>query len=273
VCSSDLAVLGVVEGLTEYLPVSSTGHLLLAQRLMGLGGEEKTADDAYAIAIQAGAILAVLGLYSRRIKEMCLGLGGRHPAGLRLLLNLLLAFIPAAVFGLLLEKTIKSYLFGLWPITLAWLAGGLAILIVSRRWNKGLQMGLELDELPWSSALLIGFFQVVAMWPGTSRSLMTILGGASMGLTIPAAVEFSFLLGLVTLGAATAYEVFFHGSKIVAAFGWLNPLIGFVLAFVSAAGAMKWLVAYLTRHSLASFGWYRICLALAVAGVLAAGRL
>jgi undecaprenyl-diphosphatase len=258
--------LGLTEGLTEYLPVSSTGHLYLVERLMGVGigdGEQEAA-DAYAIAIQLGAILAVLWLYWGRVALVAQGLVGKNPEGRRLLVNLLLAFAPAVVVGLLAEHFIKRYLFGLWPITAAWLVGGLAIFVTSRR-ERGAEEGLTLDELRPGQALLIGGAQVFAMWPGVSRSLATILGGVAVGLSPTAAVEFSFLLGLVTLGAATLKEIAANGPLMVATFGWVAPLVGLVAAFISAALAVKWMVGFVTRRGLAVFGYYRIALAVVVA--------
>jgi len=265
-------VLGVVEGLTEYLPVSSTGHLLLAERAMGI--PKSDALDAYAVCIQAGAILAVLGLYAGRVKQMTLGLAGRDPKGLRLLVNLVAGVAPAIVLGLLLEKRIKALLFGLWPVTAAWLVGGVAILLIARWMRKARPdgaAGTGLDDLAWKSALLVGLIQCVAMWPGTSRSLVTILGGVLVGLSLPAAVEFSFLLGVVTLTGAAGKDAVEHGSKIVAEIGWGNAILGVAVATVSAAAAVKWMVSYLRTHSLAVFGWYRIALAVAVAGLLLSG--
>ncbi|MFH0780467.1 MAG: undecaprenyl-diphosphate phosphatase, partial [Pseudomonadota bacterium] len=186
-------ILGIVEGLTEYLPVSSTGHLLLAERIMGIGEgaspslsdqeRSKEATDAYTICIQAGAIIAVLGLYFSRVMQMIMGLFGRDPAGLRLLLSIVAGFMPAAVIGLMFNKLIKSYLFGPWPVVAAWLVGGLAILLVSyrNRDNHTVRSGNTLEALTWKMAVIIGFAQCIAMWPGVSRSLVTIVGGMLVG--------------------------------------------------------------------------------------------
>ena len=199
--SGQAVTLGLVEGLTEYLPVSSTGHLYLTAELLGLNTPaKKEASDAYVIAIQLGAILAVFWLYFGRIVQMLKGLGGRDEAGRTLLINSLVAFCPAVVIGLLCEASIKRYLFGLKPIVAAWLIGGLAILIVARRIKARGADGRTLEELGWRQALVIGLIQCIAMWPGVSRSLVTILGGVLVGLSVPAAVEFSFILGLATLG-------------------------------------------------------------------------
>jgi undecaprenyl-diphosphatase len=267
-------ILGVVEGVTEYLPVSSTGHLILTQRLMGIG--EGEAADAFAICIQVGAIAAVLGLYRGRIAQLLRGLLGREPEGRRLLANLLCAFAPAVVLGLLLEKRIKAHLFNLPAITVAWLVGGVAILAVTRRRRPGgsAQGPMKaLEELTPTGALIIGLLQCLAMWPGTSRSLVTILGGLVAGLGVGAAVEFSFLLGVVTLSAATAHDVVKHGHALVTAYSWSSLVAGCAAATVSAAVAVTWMVGYLRRHDLALFGWYRILLALGVGAALAAGRL
>lgn len=272
------AVLGIVEGVTEYLPVSSTGHLLLTMDLMHIGQSDSTKDaaEAYAICIQAGAILAVAGLYFRRLRGMAEGVIGRNPEGLRLGINVITAFLPAVIAGLTLEKWIKAHLFGggkygLWPVVAAWMVGGLVILFIEWKRRKATGQSLSnksLSELTWKMALLIGAVQILAMWPGVSRSLATILGGLWAGLSLVAAVEFSFLLGLLTLSAATALDTLKYGHDILAIYGWQAPLIGLFTAFVSAALAVKWLVSYLQKHPLSLFGYYRIALAIVVAAFL-----
>lgn len=274
-------VLGVVEGLTEYLPVSSTGHLLLAQRLMGIspgkdpsgqGGLRKEASDAYAVCIQGGAILAVLLVYRSRVRLMAEGLAGKNPMGLKLAFRLVLAFAPAAFIGLFLEGPIKKNLFGPWPVVVAWFAGGVVILWFSRWSSKGAQKkGRQLEELGWTGALIIGLIQCVAMWPGVSRSLATILGGVAAGLSLAAAVEFSFLLGMLTLGAATVFDALSHG-RVMAQFFELVPMAsGFGAAFLSAVLAVRWMVSYLQKHGLEIFGYYRIALAAALCILLVLG--
>jgi undecaprenyl-diphosphatase len=272
------AVLGVVEGVTEYLPVSSTGHLILAQRMMGIGQAEGTSEaaNAYAVCIQLGAILAVVGLYFRRVRQMAAGCLGRNPEGLKLGVNLIVAFLPAAVIGLAFEKLIKQYLFGgnnwgLWPLVAALLLGGVVILIADRylvtpRQREG--RGSSLTELSWKMALGIGLVQCAAMWPGTSRSLATILGGLFAGLTLGAAVEFSFLLGLITLTASTALDAVRYGPTMINLYGWAAPGIGLLVAALSAIMAVKWMVHYLQKHPLAFFGYYRILLALGIAAFM-----
>lgn len=256
-------VLGFVEGLTEYLPVSSTGHLILAQRALGI--EASDSANAYAICIQAGAILAVLGLYRARVAQVLRGLAGKDPAGLRLGLALVCAFVPAAVVGLLFDDRIEEVLFGLEPIVAAWFVGGAAILVVSKwRGPDTARAGRELAELGLKSAFLIGLCQCLALWPGTSRSLVTIVGGLLVGLSMSAAVEFSFLLGVLTLLAATAYKSLDAGPAMLENYGWGTILIGTLTAWVFAVVSVKWMVRWLQGHGLAVFGWYRVLLALAV---------
>jgi len=269
-------VLGLVEGITEYLPVSSTGHLLVTQRLMGIGlADDKTASDAFAISIQGGAIAAVMGLYYKQVWQMFLGLLGKSPAGLQLLLKLIVAFCPAALAALTLEKWIKAHLFGIQPIIFAWLVGGIIILLVARwkRKNPREENSQTLADLTWRMALTIGLLQCVAMWPGTSRSLMTIVGGIIVGLRPKDAVEFSFLLGVMTLGAATAKDTLEHGSLMLETFGLGNLLVGFIASTVSAALAVKWLVTYLQKHGMEIFGWYRIAVAIIAAVLVSIGWL
>jgi undecaprenyl-diphosphatase len=261
-------VLGVVEGITEFLPVSSTGHLILAERLMGI--PRTPAADAYAICIQGGAIVAVLGLYRDHVRAMLLGLVGREAAGRRLLVNVAVAFVPAAVLGVLFDDAIEAVLFGLWPVVVAWVVGGGVILALGGRTAGG---GVGLDGISPRIALGIGFAQCLALWPGTSRSLATILGGVLLGANLAAAVEFSFLLGVLTLGAATAYAGLKHAGDLLAAFGPAEMLVGFASAAISAALAVRWLVGWLQRHGLRLFAVWRIGLGLAVAGALLAGLL
>ncbi len=263
-------LLGLVEGLTEWLPISSTGHLTVVQQLLGITGD---AADSYAIAIQAGAILAVLFLYPHRFIAMLRGLRGRDADGSRLLVVLVAATLPAAVVGLLFEDVIKRYLFSMRPVVVAWLIGGVVILVVARRRHRSPTEGLPLTALSWRQGLLIGLAQTLALWPGTSRSLVTILAATAMGLAVPAAVEFSFLLGFVVLSGATLYETLSSGAEMVQAYGLGTPLIGLAVAFVCAFLAMRWMVAYLEHRGLALFGWYRIGVAAVVAGLLLTGSI
>jgi len=260
-------ILGIVEGITEYLPVSSTGHLILVSSLLGFDAASKGAVDTFNIVIQAGAILAVLGLYRQRVAQMATGVIGRDPAGRRLAINLVIAFLPAAVLGPLLVHKIKTHLFEMWPVVAALFAGAWLMLAVARsnRLNPPRDGGRTIESMEWQTALLIGFCQCIAMWPGMSRSMMTIVAALMLGLRAKDAAEFSFLLGLLTLGGATAYEVFKDGATMFHDIGAVNLTIGLVAATVSAAWAIRWMVAFLTRHGMGPFGWYR----LALAGVMA----
>ncbi len=291
----DAVILGLVEGITEYLPVSSTGHLILTNRFLGLdtaapvrdsqgvpilvtdgtGGERPyTAAEAayaYTIVIQAGAILAVLLVYRRRVIKILLGCIGRDEQGRRLAVNIVVAFLPAAVIGLLLDDLIERYLGNnIGAVAGALIAGAIVMEVVERWRRHGTQhaidphSGPELHELSPSRAFFIGLCQCVAMWPGTSRSMATIVGGYLVGLSPARAAEFSFLLGLVTLTAASGYKVVSDGREMLAALDAGPVLAGILVAFVSAALAVKWLVGYLSHHGLALFAWYRIGLAVLV---------
>ena len=257
-------VLGLVEGITEFLPVSSTGHLLVAQRLLGIA--EGDAANAYAICIQAGAIAAVTVVYRERLVSMARGVIGASPDGRRLLGWVALAFLPAALLGPVLDDWIEAMLFGPWPIVAAWLAGAGVIFAVGRRMQS--KDGVGLDGLDARAALLIGAAQCVAMWPGTSRSLAAIVGGLLVGLSVPAAVEFSFLLGLVTLTAATAFKAVKHGDEMVAAYGAAPIALGFATAAVSAFLAVTWMIRWLERNGLEIFAAWRIAAAVVVAGLV-----
>jgi len=260
-------VLGMVEGLTEYLPVSSTGHLLMTERLLHLPDSEAT--RAFAICIQGGAIVAILLLYGRRVAQVLLGLVGRDAQGTRLLVGLLAAFVPAAILGKLFDDDIERLLFGPWPIAIAWVAGGLVILVQARRGVR--EGGTALEGLTPGRAALIGLAQCLAMWPGVSRSLATILAGLGVGLTLAAAVEFSFLLGLLTLGAATAFKAHQAGTAMVAELGWPALVLGFLAAALTAAVAVRWMVGWLARHGLVLFAWWRLLAGAALALALLAG--
>ena len=257
-------ILGAVEGVTEYLPISSTGHLVVTQRILGIGDTDATKDaaDSYAIAIQFGAILAVLVLYRKRIESIIRGLFGRDTDGRNLLISLVIAFIPAVVIGVAIEKPIKSHLLNVGPVVGAWIVGGLLILFLAPK-IKADRPGMSITHLRPKQALIIGCAQVLAMWPGTSRSLVTILAALAVGAT----------LGLMTLGAATLYETATNGSTVIDAYGWLNPLVGLIFAFIFAALAVKWMVTWLQTRSLAIFGWERLVVAAASIGLLITGTI
>ena len=296
-------ILGLVEGITEYLPVSSTGHLIVTSSLLGLydGGPLENAVHDFEIIIQGGAILAVLGLYFPRFVRMLQGLMGKDPGGLRLLINIGIAFVPAAGLGFLLNKKIKEVLFHPVPVIIAMIAGGAFMIIVDmllvqpRRKAAAAAAagggatsgemakagGLDVDQLTPGKALLIGVLQIFALIPGTSRSMMTIVGGVFAGLRPAAAAEFSFLLGMPTLLAATGYSIY-KNMKESAATGAPNvfqtlgigpAVLGIVVAAISAAFAVKWLVGFLNRHGLAPFGYYRLAMGALLIVLLMQGTL
>jgi undecaprenyl-diphosphatase len=267
-------VLGLVEGLTEYLPVSSTGHLLVTNELFGLNEtlESETAIETYAICIQVGAIIAVLFLYWDRIRQMIAGLAGRNEEGRNILSAVLIAFTFTAVIGLISEDVVKEHLFGVAPVAAAWIVGGLVILVLSRiGWFD--KVGRDLGTLTWQNAIVIGVMQAIAMWPGVSRSMITIIAAVLVGLSLRAAVEFSFLLGLLTLSAATAYEGLQGGEELIDTFGVLTPAIGLLVAFISAMAAVKWMVAWLNEKGFEVFGWYRIAVGVLAFVLLGAGAI
>ncbi len=296
----DAIILGIVEGVTEYLPVSSTGHLILAASMLGLGKTDggsnlaaiKESLDQFEIIIQGGAILAVAGLYWKRLRTMAQGcisvaLPSRATTesriGFGLLVKIVIAFIPAAVIGLAFRKTIKTHLFFPGPVVAALLVGGVAMVLL-KSWNQKkieqhYEPGDALARLTLKGALIIGMMQVLAMMPGTSRSLVTLLGGMLVGLPPVAAAEFAFLLGLPTLGAASLYEslsVIKGGSESIHQFitalgGPLPIIVGLVTATISAAISVKWLVKWLGNHTLALFGWWRIVVAGSFAWAVYAG--
>ncbi|MBL8764104.1 MAG: undecaprenyl-diphosphate phosphatase [Phycisphaerae bacterium] len=270
------AVLGLVEGVTEYLPISSTGHLIVASSLMGLEDPAhpnvKDAVDSFNVVIQGGAILAVVGLYWPRFAQMLRGALGRDPAGLRLVFNLAAAFLPAAAVGLVLHKTIKAHLFFAAPVAIAFIVGGLYMMAVDQ-WRRGrfgpppapsAEKGI--DDLSIPDAVKIGLIQCVAMWPGVSRSMMTITGGFFVGLRPAAAAEFSFLLGVPTLTAAAGLDLYKNlkhsrltgEPNLFQELGITATMVGVLVAAISAALAVRWLVGFLNRRGLSPFGWYRV---------------
>ncbi|HKJ02974.1 MAG TPA: undecaprenyl-diphosphate phosphatase, partial [Longimicrobiales bacterium] len=262
-------VLGVVEGITEYLPVSSTGHLILTSALLGLDAPpaRKAAVDAFNIVIQGGAVLAVLGLYWPRVRSMVAGARGRDPAGRRLLGLLGVAFLPAAALGPFLEAPIERYLFNPPAVVTALALWGVVMILIGgwqRRRFTDHEPVSDPVALGWRAALFIGVMQCLAMWPGTSRSMITIVAGMAVGMRPREAAEFSFLLALPTLGGACVYkvakDVLGSDPSMLAQLGLAPMLVGVAVATVSAALAVKWLVHYLNRHGLAVFGWYRLAL-------------
>jgi len=254
-------VLGIVEGLTEFLPVSSTGHLIVAGSLLGYTGERA---KVFEIVIQAGAILAVCWEYRARLAAAITGLA-RDPLAQRFVVNVAVAFLPAAVLGLLFAKTIKRHLFAPVPVALAFVIGALIILWVERR-QRGSPSTVRIDSVDamhWTDALKIGFAQALALVPGTSRSGATIIGGMLFGLSRPAATEFSFFLAIPTLFAACIYD-FIRNRSLFSADDLQGLAIGFGAAFVSAFLCVRWLIRYVSRHDFVPFAWYRIAFGLLI---------
>lgn len=301
--AGDAVVLGVVEGVTEYLPISSTGHLIIANQLLHLNEEIplldrngqplwyrrpsdklpqgepltlKVAADTFTVVIQFGAIASVAFLYWQQILSMLRGLLGKDTAGLRLLRNLLIAFVPAAGIGFALRSWIEG-LFSIAVVIAAQVVGAF-IMFGAERWRKAKSAqncGPERmpSDLTAAQSLGIGFFQCLALWPGMSRSMATIVGGYLAGLTPSRSAEFSFLLGLITLTAAAGYKSLKSGAAMIQVFGWPHILLGSVIAAVTAVVAVKFLVSFLSRHGLVAFAWYRLALAAVLGALMALGIL
>ena len=254
-------LLGILEGLTEFLPISSTGHLILASSWLGVHGE---AVKTLEIAIQAGALVAVLGLYRDRVAAMWRGCRGADPVGQALCINLLVSFAPAAAAGLFLHRVITNRLFTVWAVAAALAVGGVLMILVDHR-TRGQSAPVRLLEtITVHKALLIGCAQCLALWPGTSRAMVTIVAGLLLGLPSTVAAEYSFLLALPTLGAVTVLALASGGRTLVQDAGWGSLVCGFLAAAVVAALAIRGFLRYLTRWGLAPFGWYRLALAAVV---------
>lgn len=252
-------ILGVVEGLTEFLPISSTGHLILAGALLGVDDER---GKVFFMVIQTGAMLAIVWEYRQRFAQVLRGvLMHRDPLALRFVINVLIAFMPAAVLGVLFGKLIKAQLFAPVPVACAFIVGGLIILWVERREQS--PRIESVDAMTWRDALKVGFAQAFALIPGTSRSGATIIGGMLFGLSRRAATEFSFFLAVPTLVAAGAYDLLKH-RDLLSATDLGRFSIGFAAAFVSAFLCVRWLLRYIATHDFCVFAWYRIVFGLLV---------
>lgn len=246
-------VLGAIEGLTEFLPVSSTGHLIIAGDLLNFNDER---GKVFTIAIQLGAILAICWEYRARLAEVAVGLGGDTPQR-RFAINVLIAFFPAVVLGLVFHKIIKTYLFNPYTVAGALIIGGFIILYVERRQARQGARINDLDAIGWKDALKVGLAQSVAMFPGVSRSGATIMGGMIFGLSRPVATQFSFFLAIPTMFAATTYDV--YKSRDLLNLSDLPVFaVGFVTAFFVALVVVRGLLRYVSNHSFAPFAWYRI---------------
>ncbi|MFM6996048.1 MAG: undecaprenyl-diphosphate phosphatase [Limnohabitans sp.] len=252
------AIMGVVEGLTEFLPISSTGHLILAGALLGLDDEKGKVFD---IAIQTGAILAVILVYWQRLVDTVRGLGHSERAQ-RFVMNVLIGFFPAVLLGLLLGKAIKAHLFTPTVVASTFIIGGLIILWAERRPAHKVRVH-SVDDMRGRDALKVGLVQCLAMIPGTSRSGATIIGGMLLGLSRQAATDFSFFLAIPTLIGAGAYSLYKERALLSMAD---LPMfsVGLLLSFVSAWVCVRWLLRYIASHSFVPFAWYRIAFGLVV---------
>lgn len=301
----DGLVLGAIEGITEFLPISSTGHLIVANHALKLDqdivipdengdtlfikndkGEisvytYKAAIDAYIVIIQIGAIMVILLLYRNRFVAMFNGVfrkkdteGQSFEVGRNLALNLIVAFLPAAFMGLLLHQWIMEHLFNI-PTVITCLLIGAVIMIIAERRREKIALNeykaeetpasdLKIEDLTMKQALTIGALQCIALIPGMSRSMITIVGGYYVGLTPLAAAEFSFLLGFVTLAAASCYEILKDGSTMLEVFDFGPLLFGLVIAFISGIFVIRWFISYIPKNGIKLFAYYRIGLALVI---------
>jgi undecaprenyl-diphosphatase len=257
------ALLGVVEGLTEFLPVSSTGHLILVQDLLGFQGPP---GKFFEIVIQLGAILAVVCIYRVKLWNTAVGLFRPGPER-RFAVNVALAFLPAVVIGVIAHDFIKQVLFSPWVVSVALIVGGVAILLIERMQKTNLYMAVE--EVPFGRALAIGFFQCIAMIPGVSRSAATIMGALLMGVSRPAAAEFSFMLAIPTMFGATTYDLYKNRDALTVDSVTIVA-VGFIAAFLVAMVVVKWVMRYISTHGFGIFAIYRIILGVVMLGILAA---
>ena len=245
-------LLGIVEGLTEFIPVSSTGHLVLAGELLGF---DSASAGTFEIVIQLGAILAVLVLYWRRFYDVLLGLFRWDPGAVAFTRNIALGFLPSAVIGLLIYKAVKAMLETPEIIAVALIVGGIAILLIERVVKHPDTASVE--EMRWTTALGIGCIQCLSMIPGVSRSGATIMGALSLGVERKTAAEYSFFLAIPTMLAATGYDLYKNAGALGQS-GWSEIAVGFVVSFVVAIVVIRWFIGIVSRHGFAPFAWYRI---------------
>lgn len=253
-------IMGMVEGITEFLPISSTGHLILTGDLLNFMSKEKR--DVYEIFIQLGAMLAVVWEYRAKITQTLTG-AGKPGSERNLLLGVVIAFMPAAVIGLLLNKIIKEYLFQPVPVAMAFIIGGVIILWAENRQKTKIPVVETVDDLSLKDALKIGFCQCLAMIPGTSRSGATIIGGMFLGVSRKAATEFSFFLGIPTLGAASLYSLLKHRHELDIGDSGVFA-VGFIASFIFAFIAVRALLKFISTHTFVAFAYYRIAFGLIV---------
>jgi undecaprenyl-diphosphatase len=253
-------VLGIIEGVTEFLPISSTGHLILVEDLLGFKGP---ACNFFEIIIQLGAILSIVWIYRVKLWTTALGFFRPGPEQ-RLTVNIVIAFLPAAIIGVLAHDFIKSVLFSPWVVSVALIVGGIAILIIERTQKDHPIKAVE--DLPPSKALAVGLFQCVAMIPGMSRAAATIMGALLVGVARPAAAEFSFLLAIPTMFGATLYDLY-KNRDVLTSDGLEFIAVSFVVSFVVALVVVKWLLRYISAHNFSAFAIYRIVIGVVMIGI------
>lgn len=254
-------VLGIVEGVTEFIPVSSTGHLILASHWLGV---ESEANKLFNVVIQLGAILAVLVLYWRKFTDVLVGLPSKRPAQ-HFVRNVTLAFLPAMVIGAFAHGVIKEHLFSVGIVAGGLIAGGVAILLIEK--FKPTPLIKSTEAMGWKTALTIGFIQCLAMIPGVSRSGASIMGALALGVERKAAAEFSFFLAVPTMLAASGYDLYQARETLTP--DTINMIAtGFLVSFIVAILVIKWMLGFVTRHGFAPFAWYRIALGAAMLAVI-----
>ncbi len=251
-------IMGIVEGLTEFLPISSTGHLILAGSLLNFTGEKA---KVFEIAIQTGAIFAVILVYWQKLRDTLLGLGSQ-PKAQRFALNVFVGFLPAVVLGLLFGKAIKAHLFTPEVVASTFILGGLIIIWAERRKNVVIRVA-SVDDMTLMDALKVGLVQCLAMIPGTSRSGSSIIGGMFLGLSRQAATDFSFFLGIPTLIGAGVYSLYKERHALSMADAPMF-LVGLVFSFIAAWLCVRWLLRYVATHDFVPFAWYRIVFGIVV---------
>ncbi len=260
-------VMGLVEGLTEFLPISSTGHLILAASLMDFTGEHI---KLFEVVIQTGAILAVLSIYAERLWGTLRGLGS-EPAAQRFAANVIIGFVPAAVAGVLFADVIKGVLFQPVVVALGFIVGGVIILWAERRQAAGATVRVhEVDDVRWTDALKIGLVQCLALIPGTSRSGATIIGGMLLGLSRRASTEFSFFLAIPMIFGAAGYDLL-KNHALLRAEDVPMFAVGIVVSWLSAWASVRWLMRYVAGHTFTPFGWYRIAFGVLILVTAAGG--
>jgi undecaprenyl-diphosphatase len=244
-------LLGIIEGLTEFLPVSSTGHLILADKLLGIEGPESKLFD---IVIQLGAILAVCWVYRERLFRATIGLTSQ-PSARRFVANILVAFLPAAIAGVIFYRIIKEYLFSPWVVAISLIVGGILIFVIERVRPQPRVHSIE--TMPLGTAVAVGCCQILAMIPGVSRAGATIMGALVLRVDRPAATEFSFFLAIPTMLGAAVYDLY-KNRAVLSSEGAVLIAVGFVVAFIAALFVVRRLVDFVSRHGFGVFAWYRI---------------